>query len=69
MHRRVFSVHFRKDESLHACAIGGLFLSSSRSSVDMWRLRYGFLSSQLCSYVEASLGFSWQLLLRSFILK
>jgi hypothetical protein len=39
MHRRVFSVHFRKHESLHACAIGGLYLSSSSSSVDMWRLR------------------------------
>jgi hypothetical protein len=35
MHHRVLSVHFRKDVSLHACAIGGLFLSSSRSSVDM----------------------------------
>jgi hypothetical protein len=45
MHRRVLSVHFRKDVSLHACAIGGLFLSSSRCSVVMWRLRQGFLSS------------------------
>jgi hypothetical protein len=32
---RVLSVHFRKDMSVHACAIGGLFLLSSRISVDM----------------------------------
>jgi hypothetical protein len=32
MHRWVLSRHFMKDLSLHACAIGSLFLSSSRSS-------------------------------------
>jgi hypothetical protein len=26
MHGRVFSVHFRKDVSLHACAIGALLV-------------------------------------------
>jgi hypothetical protein len=31
MHRGVLSRHFMKDFSLHACAIGRLFLSSSRS--------------------------------------
>jgi hypothetical protein len=33
MPRKVLSVHFRMLVSLHACAIGGLFLLSSRSSV------------------------------------
>jgi hypothetical protein len=32
MHRRVFSMQFMKDLSLYACAVGRLFLSSSRSS-------------------------------------
>jgi hypothetical protein len=39
MHHGVLSRHFMKGVSLHACAIGGLFLSSSRNSVDMSRPR------------------------------
>jgi hypothetical protein len=39
VHPGVLSRHFMKDLSLHECTIGRLFLSTSRSSVDMWRLR------------------------------
>jgi hypothetical protein len=45
MHLSVLSRHFMKDVSLHACAIGGLYLSSSRRSVDMWRLARVFLAA------------------------
>jgi hypothetical protein len=45
MHPGVLSRHFMRDVSLHACAIGGLILSFSRCSVDMWRLARDFLAA------------------------
>jgi hypothetical protein len=47
MHLGVLSRHCMKDVSLHTCAIGGLYLSSSRRSVDMWRLARVYLDSSV----------------------